>query len=177
MLDDHIPFISTSWGWLDWEFGTRDGTFDVYHVDFVSLSTSSAGLAGIEIIFFTVTGMGLGFGFVLQEVLIMTRFSYSEQCFHRVKVSPASHTTPPVRRLECNKLGGDVADPNCPQRYPVAYNSIKLGKEEGRRYDDLCLPKSPWFLMEPCFPGDGWTTSCPWEGVNGSLFCFDCMCG
>lgn len=40
----------------------------------------------------------------------------TEQCLHRVKASSASHTSPPVRRLEvCKNLGGYLgrtADPS-----------------------------------------------------------------
>lgn len=122
----------------------------------------------------------MGLGLVLQAVLITrTHSSYSEQCLHRVKVSPASRTTPAVRRLGCitswegTRLGqltptvqGDIPEHTS--------QHIKLGKEEGRRYYDFCLPKSLRFVMAPCFPGDGGTTACPWEGVNESLVCFDC---
>ena len=48
---------------------------------------------------------------------------------------------------------------------------IKLEKKEGGdvRSGGVCLPKPLLCVMEPCFPGDGWTPACRWEAVNQFL--------
>lgn len=57
-------------------------------------------MAGIELIFFTVTSIGLCSGFVLKRVLTTQECSVTaEQGLHRVRAFPASQPTPPLRRL------------------------------------------------------------------------------
>ena len=55
----------------------------------------------------------------------------------------------------------------------VSRSAYKAGgkKEEGGNVQNYstCLPQSPLHVMEPCFPGDGWTPACPWEALNEFL--------
>lgn len=66
--------------------------------------------AGVESIFFTMAGVGLCFGFVLNTVMII------EQSLDRANAFSAVHAAMLVRRLEVlEMLGGDTArtrDPN-----------------------------------------------------------------
>jgi len=41
-------------------------------------------------------------------------------------------------------------------------------RRKGRTFEVMvfCLPKQSLHVMEPCFPGDGWTPACRWEAVN-----------
>lgn len=60
----------------------------------------------VELVFFTVTSMRLGIGFLLHSSVDNC------ECFcflHRVKAFSASHTTPPESRLRMYKLRGDTA--------------------------------------------------------------------
>lgn len=54
--------------------------------------------------------------------------------------------------------------------YGVALSNKSWGKEGGRRdvcgYG-VCLPKYPWGMLRPCFPGGGFASACWWETVNG----------
>lgn len=62
------------------------------------------GLAGVELISFIVTGIGLGFEFVLNTGLIIDIFLIAEQHLHKTKAFYASCmccTTQPVSRLGC----------------------------------------------------------------------------
>lgn len=48
-------------------------------------------------------------------------------------------------------------------------------KEVGRAQSDaVCLPKSPFQVLELCFSGESQAPTSPWEGMN-SFFCFACV--
>lgn len=67
-------------------------------------------LAGVELISFTVSSMGLCFGFALNTGLITERcFVVAEQGLHRAKAFSAFHTAMLVMRLGVQgRLGGDT---------------------------------------------------------------------
>ena len=67
--------------------------------------------AGTELFYFIVACVVLCFGFDMKTVLITHQcFNIAEECLHRVKAFPTSHTAPPASRLEVGKkLGGDMA--------------------------------------------------------------------
>lgn len=50
----------------------------------------------------------------------------------------------------------------------ITWEKKKKGREI--RSDNVCLPKSPLYVMEPWFPEDGWTPACSGEGVNEFVF-------
>jgi len=96
----------------------------------------------------------------------------AEQCLYGVKAFSASHSTPLVSRLGLHKkLTGDTAgtdDPSWPKGYSMAYDVMLTLKREGKK-------KEPLWVVEPCFPGDGWTPACRGEAVNEFLI-FLCLC-
>ena len=52
------------------------------------------------------------------------------------------------------------------------------GKKEEQgdiQSDGDCLPKEWLRVIEPCFPGDGWTPACRWEVVTEFLILL-CLC-
>lgn len=85
-------------------------------------------------------------------------------------------------------LGGHSWDSQCQMAKGCCSSShtirchaqhVTQGKEEvsGDIWsEDICLPKSPVHVVEPWFPGGGWTPVCPYEVTNEFLFCFVCSC-
>lgn len=118
-------------------------------------------LAGMELIFFTVAGVGLCFRFVLKTAMIIEMFSLllSSAC---TAPKPFLLLTPPGRRLVVHKgFGGDTAgtaDHRDITDHLFHVQLIKLGEEEGRENicsDGVCLPKSSLCVLEYCCPWDG----------------------
>lgn len=74
-------------------------------------------LAGVELIYCTVAGMGLYFGFVQSTgLLIQNVFVVAEQVLHRVEAFSAFHTDTLVRSLGMHgRLGGDTAGTGDPK--------------------------------------------------------------
>lgn len=61
-------------------------------------------LPGVELMFSTMLGVGLCFGFVLRRMLLTQGCSITtEHCFHRVRAFSVSHSIPAVRGLRVHK--------------------------------------------------------------------------
>jgi len=73
--------------------------------------------------------------------------------------TPAGQTDMPYGMTSCSA-------------YKVGARRRKKGDVQS---DGVCLPKSPLHMMEPCCPGDGWTSACHWEAVNEFLVLL-CLC-
>lgn len=136
--------------------------------------------------FLLVAAVGLRFRFVTKTVLI------TQKCFcYRWAVLTLSQGLFCLPPHHTNKRAGvhrklwegtaGTADPNWPKEYPRPYGIMlsiySWGKETGRGIwtNGVCLPKLPLQVVEPCFPGDGWTPAWPWELGMDSLFLFACV--
>lgn len=119
-------------------------------------------LAHVELIFFTVAGVGYVLDLCWKKYWYCRDiFIIAKQCLHRAKVLSDSHITPPVSKLGMYKnLGGDAgtADPNSARGHAIPYGvmlsiySWRKKKMGNARSDGICLPRSPLHPMEPCLP-------------------------
>lgn len=71
-----------------------------------------------------------------------------------------------------------------PKGHPISHeitiskkNGEKKEKERALRVVAFVVPGhcNVWLCNELCFPGESWTTACPWEVVN-QLLAFLCLC-
>lgn len=129
------------------------------------------------LMFFTVCGCGLWFGFWLKIVLIII----TERCLHIIKTLSASHNRPPVRGMGmCKKLWGDTArgaDQNWPQGYLIAFGILLNIYIWGKKVE-MEGPLEWWHLSsqatalcDESFSGNGWIPAFP-TGSSELIPCF-----
>ena len=149
-------------------------------------------LAGIELIFFIVASMGLRLD------LCWNSFGYTGMFFiiawaalHRVKAFSALSPHPSSERAGgAQEAGRGHSRDSWPQLTKGIFHvstSCSAYKARGRRKAGMfgvhgILPPPSnrwegWSVMDPCFPGDGWTPA-PQMGSDewNSLFCSACVC-
>lgn len=139
-------------------------------------------LAGIELFFFTMASMRAVLGHVLETLLITQAcFLYCWSGFARSQGFFCSSPTEQQVGWGAQGLGEDTAgtaDPDWSKEYSRLHGMVVLStlswvkkREEGNIGNvGVCLPKSPSCMMLPSSPGDGWTCTCPGQGVNEFLF-------